>query len=148
MFMGVDQTNAILRANLYDFLTRFCGFARLQRFCWRVPNFNRHLQGQQLGGSPRCNGYYFSGLAHILSPGGFWQPHQGGTDILKDVSYRRCCLRPFGDRLCHGDLSGTLLGCDADVVENLIDRYTSALAAHEAHQAVTVLAKRESFDYA
>ena len=62
---------------------------------------------------------------------------------IKDVSYREVAV--FAPLLLIVFVMGIYPAPFLDVmqvsVENLIDRYTSALAAHEAHQAVTVLAK-------
>lgn len=62
---------------------------------------------------------------------------------IKDVSYREVAV--FAPLLLIVFIMGIYPAPFLDVmqvsVENLVDRYTSALAAHEAHQAVTVLAK-------
>ena len=62
---------------------------------------------------------------------------------IKDVSYREVAV--FVPLLLIVFVMGIYPAPFLDVmqlsVENLVDRYTSALAAYEAHQAVTVLAK-------
>ncbi len=62
---------------------------------------------------------------------------------IKDVSYREVAV--FAPLLLIVFVMGIYPAPFLDVlqvsVENLIDRYTSALAAHEAHQAVTFLSK-------